>query len=307
MAKATSSIANFETSTLVKLNEFASSMDKTLITFATSNTKSLNSITEKVGEVVEHGRVSMAEQTKKFSELVSQSNIIFTNQGQALEKIGSEAAILMVNAKTQLIEGLGDIDNKVINMSNTVQGELERFRVDYQASLSSFFEEQNSSLELALGQQKNGLIEVVERFKGVFEEEYQSRFDLIKDLTVQHENLLKSVEVIENLAKSVGLHELSRMSEIEDTADAIGRQVGYLKKEFSNAAKEFNSVASQLKPQMDNYFSRANDSVEQYFSSFDKVSAKIYGRLDRAAELLIISKNEELEIAKQTANDMVAS
>jgi hypothetical protein len=305
MAKATSSITNFETSTLVKLNEFASSMDTTLTTFATSSADSLNSITKKVGEVVEQGRVSMTEQTNKFSELVSQSDKIFTSQGQALEKIGSEAAGLMVNAKTQLIEGLGDIDNKVINMSNTIQGELERFRVDYQANLTSFFEEQNNSLELALGQQKNGLIEVVDKFKGVFEEEYQNRFDLIKDLTTQHENLLTSVAVIENLAKSVGLHEVSRMSEIEDTADAIGRQVGYLKKEFSNAAKEFNSVAGQLKPQMDSYFSRANDSVEQYFSNFDKVSAKIYGRLDRAAELLIISKNEEVEMSHKTTADEV--
>jgi hypothetical protein len=305
MAKATSSIVNFETSTLVKLNEFASSMDTTLTTFTTSSAESLNSITKKVGEVVEQGRVSMAEQTMKFSELVSQSDKIFTSQGQALEKIGSKAADLMVNAKIQLIEGLGDIDNKVINMSKTVQCELERFRVDYQANLSSFFEEQNNSLELALGQQQNGLIEVVDKFKGVFEEEYQNRFDLIKDLTTQHENLLTSVEVIENLAKAVGLHETARMSEIEDTADAIGRQVGYLKKEFSNAAKEFNSVASQLKPQMDSYFSRANDSVEQYFSSFDKVSAKIYGRLDRAAELLIIAKNEEVEMSNKTIADEV--
>lgn len=296
MARATSNIESFEHSTLQKLNEFATSMDSSLSNFAVKSESALTSITEKVGLVVQHGHESMKIQTDAFSRLLEESEKTFTSQGTALKTIGEQAASLMVSAKEQLLDGLGDIDQKISGMSTTIQSELESFRIAYQSNLTMFLDQQNMALEDTLGKQHNNLVDVIERFKSVFELEYKQRHNLLEAFSNQHLELLNSAQTIEHLAKAVGLHEASRLSEIEDAGDAIGRQVSSLKKEFALASEQFQSLVSQMQPQMDSYFVRATKSTEEYFANFDKVAARIYGRLDSAAELLITAKQEEMAL-----------
>ena len=298
MARASANIELFEHSTLQKLNDFATSMDSSLSNFAVQSESALTSITEKVGSVVKLGHESMKSQTEAFSHLIAESEKTFTSQGMTLKTIGEQAASLMESAKEQLLDGLGDIDQKISGMSTTIQSELETFRVDYQSNLTTFFEQQNTALEDTLGKQRNNLVDVIDRFKDVFELEYEQRLELLGAFSKQHEELLKSAETIEHLAKAVGLHEASRLSEIEDAGDAIGRQVSSLKKEFALASNQFQLLVSQMQPQMDSYFVRATKSTEEYFASFDKVAARIYGRLDSAAELLITAKQEELAMGQ---------
>ncbi|MFT4941073.1 MAG: biopolymer transport protein ExbB/TolQ [Paraglaciecola sp.] len=307
MARATSNIELFEHSTLNKLNDFATSMDSSLSNFAVQSESALTSITEKVGSVVKLGHESMKSQTEAFSHLIAESEKTFTSQGMTLKTIGEQAASLMVSAKVQLLDGLGDIDQKISGMSTTIQSELETFRVDYQSNLTAFFEQQNTALEDTLGKQRNSLVDVIDRFKAVFELEYGQRHELLGSFSKQHEELLKSANTIEHLAKAVGLHEASRLSEIEDAGDAIGRQVSSLKKEFALASNQFQLLVSQMQPQMDSYFVRATKSTEEYFASFDKVAARIYGRLDSAAELLITAKQEELAMGQDNKTSAKAS
>ncbi|MGF1760072.1 hypothetical protein L4D76_19460 [Photobacterium sagamiensis] len=307
MVKATATVANFEQSTLVKLNDFAESMERSLNDFATNSTKALDSITAKVGEIVDLGSKSIEQQTQAFGSLVSDSETIFKEQAATLQQVGVSSAQLMEKAKHELEQGLGDIDTKVINMSHTVQTELEIFRTDYQNNLVDFFTAQNNALEDTLGKQRNSLVEVIDKFKVVFEDEYSQRHDLLDSLNDQYLYLMESAEKIEHLAKAVGLHESARMSELENAGNSIGRAVGQLNRAFENASQDFSHVASQMRPEMDSYFERANKGVEKYFSSFDKISSRIYSRLDRAAELLITAREEELAQQKEAKNESGAA
>lgn len=149
---------------------------------------------------------------------MKESQDIFDNQTKVLEKVGEEASGLMSSAKDELISGLGDIDKKVISMSQTVQTELEAFREQYQQNLTNYFSQQNTLLEESLGKQRDGLNGVVENFRKVFESEYQTRHNLLQELTAQHTELQKSAKTIEQVAKAIGLNEASKMAELQDAA-----------------------------------------------------------------------------------------
>ncbi|MGC9401125.1 MotA/TolQ/ExbB proton channel family protein [Vibrio genomosp. F10 str. 9ZC157] len=297
MAKATSTIENFEQETLAKLNDFAGSMDKSLNEFAVNSTKALNSITSEVQGIVKLGNESIKEQTQAFSSMVSDSEIIFKDQAATLSNVGKESASLMSSAKHELVEGLGDIDNKVLGMSRTIQTELATFRDEYQQNLTTYFEEQNNALEKSLESQKDGLNQVVQNFAGVFKEEYDKRSQLITDLNTQYAQLVDSTTRIQSMAKAIGLDRANSLSELQLHEQTLGRQVRELNTSFTKASEEFIKVAANMKPEMDDYFTRANKGVAEYFTSFDEVSSRIYTRLDRAAELFITAKEEADEAA----------
>ena len=305
MAEATQSINNFEEKTLLKLNEFAGSLDKSLTEFAENSTASLTSITQKIGDVVELGSESIKEQTNAFTVLIDESKGMFNAQSQALESIGITSAKLLTTAKTELEQGLGDIDTKVINMSAVVQDELEQFRINYQDNLKLFFDTQSIALEESLGKQNKGLTDAVDKFKGVFEEEYSKRHGFLNSLNEQYENLMKSAKTIEHLAETIGLSKVGRFGELEHLTDSIGRQVSQMNKSFEKASKNFETVALKMQPQMDDYFKRANEGVEKYFSSFDNVSSRIHSQLFEAAEFLIVARKEQLETEKLSDNGNV--
>jgi hypothetical protein len=180
MSKATATVENFEIHTLKKLNDFAQSMDHSLNDFAINSTAALNSITQEVKGIVELGNASIEKQTASFSQMVSDSEVIFKHQSQTLIDVGVNSA------RQELEAGLGDIDSKVINMSSTIQLELESFREEYQQKLTHYFNQQNSLLDHSLNAQRDGLNEVVENFKAVFEDEYNKRSNLIEDLNTHH-------------------------------------------------------------------------------------------------------------------------
>lgn len=308
MAEATQSINNFEQKTLTKLNEFATSLDISLNEFAINSTASLNSITQKMSDVVALGSRSIEQQTDAFTVLIDESKGMFLAQSEALESIGLSSAELLTTAKTELEQGLGDIDKKVLNMSSVVQDELERFRIDYQQNLTSFFEAQSDALEESLGRQSQGLTDAVDKFKGVFEEEYSKRHDFLNGLNVQYDNLIKSAATIEHLANTIGLNKTSQFVELQHVSDSIGRQVSAMNSAFSEASAKFTTVSSQMIPQMDDYFKRANEGVEKYFKGMDNASSKIHEQLSNAAEFLIIARQEQIsedeklaELAKASA------
>ncbi|MGF1692361.1 MotA/TolQ/ExbB proton channel family protein [Photobacterium kagoshimensis] len=292
MANATKAIESFEQETLTKLNLFAGSMDKSLNEFAINSTRALNSITGEVQNIVKLGNESIKEQTTAFATMVSESRTIFEKQAEAMSTVGKESALLMSTAKTELENGLGDIDRKVSNMSQTVQTELKTFRDEYQENLSDYFDRQNTALDNSLENQKSGLTEVVDKFKHVFADEYKKRSELITELNTQYKQLVDSAERIQTMAKAIGLDRATSLSELQLVEQTLGRQVHSLNKSFSKAAAEFTLVAEKMRPEMDDYFQRANKSVSEYFASFDATSSRIYNRLDRAAELFITAKEE---------------
>ncbi|MGL5665288.1 MAG: hypothetical protein ACRDD9_04080, partial [Shewanella sp.] len=223
----------------------------------------------------------------RINILIEGSSLAFKEQTYVLESVGEQASRLMTSAKEELKAGLGDIDTKVKSMSETVQRELEAFRLQYQENLSSYFEQQNDLLENSLSKQRNGLNEVVDNFRNVFENEYKARHNLLQELTAQYEKLEASAVTLERVAKAIGLSEASKMAELQDAANTMSRAIGQLKKEYAQASITFADVTENLPKAMDEYFTRANTSFEGFFKDFDQSASAIHNKLSQAAGYLI--------------------
>lgn len=343
IANTVSTIDTFNQQTMDKLQSFASSLNEILATFKEDTKGTMEDITIKVSSVLEMAEKGMDSQRIAFDESTQKAAVAFEEMGTELDKsltartekeiklfadiekrleallamtsesfeeqtkviseTGQAASQLMESAQEQLRVGLGDIDNKVLNMSRTVQSELEAFREQYQNNLNDFFNQQNNLLEDTLGKQRNNLVEVVERFKNVFEQEYQTRHNLLQELTAQYEHLQASVATIERLVEAIGLTETSTFSKLEDIARNVGTQVGELKKEYAEASAVFKEISEGLPKAMQKYFETANQSSDLYFKGFDEAASKIHNRLAQAADFLIEAKAFEKSVNEQEAEN----
>ncbi len=312
-------LSSFKSETQVAMTEITTQVDSILslalkgmqeqrIAFDSSTEKAGNAF-EKMGENLEASLDSRAEKEAKLylevenrlGTLLDKTNASFEEQTKVISQTGESASLLMNNAREQLQIGLGDIDTKVLNMSRAVQSELETFRAQYQENLNDFFNQQNNLLEDTLGKQRNNLIEVVDRFKGVFEQEYQTRHNLLQELTAQYQHLQSSVVTIERLVKAIGLTESSTFSQLEDIARNTGIQVGELKKQYTEASAVFKEITEGLPKAMHQYYEQANQSTELYFKGFDEAASKIHNRLAQAADFLIEAKALEKSVAESEA------
>ncbi|MBY6234667.1 hypothetical protein KUV99_00685 [Vibrio harveyi] len=230
------------------------------------------------------------EMESRITGLVQNSQAIFQEQAEAIKLVGHEASSVMQSAKSELQQGLGDIDSKVKSMSETVQRELEAFRLQYQENLTRYFEQQNDLLEDSLSKQRNGLNDVVDNFRNVFESEYKARHNLLQELTAQYEKLEASAGTLERVAKAIGLNEASKMAELQDAAHTMSREIALLKKEYAKASATFTDITENLPKAMDEYFTRANESFETFFNDFDQSASTIHNKLSQAAGYLINSQ-----------------
>lgn len=335
MAGTVQTIDKFQQDTMLKLQNFAQTLQGILVGFKEDTQGTMTQITSQVEHVLAQSILGMDKQREHFKEsankaaaafegintsmnsalnerqiaeqalfdniesrlnkLLSESSTAFDSQTLMLEKVGGSAASLMKVAKDELEQGLGDIDTKVKNMSQVVQGELDTFRVQYQENLSKYFEQQNNLLETSLGKQRNGLTEVIERFKTVFESEYQTRHNLLKELTDQYDKLQQSATTIERVAKAIGLNEAAKMAELQDASKTLAEQVGKLKREYAQAAGKFAEITEGLPKAMDEYYKQANFSTEKFFKEFDTAASAIHNRLAQAADYLIDSQIQQRE------------
>ena len=355
------SIDEFQKETMVKLQEFAESLKTILSSFKDDTQGAMSTIATEVQSLLDGASTGLAEQRDAFEQsavrassafegiktsmdsalderqskekvlfdgvesrinmLIEGSSDAFKQQTTVLENVGEQASKLMTSAKEELQAGLGDIDEKVKSMSTTVQSELETFREQYQQNLTSYFEQQNNLLEGSLSKQRDGLNDVVENFRKVFESEYQARHNLLQELTAQYQKLEASAQTVERVAKAIGLNEASKMAELQNAAQSmsreislfqkehvaaseeLGKQIANLKKEYATASSTFVDVTENLPKAMDDYFSRANSSIETFFKDFDQSASSIHNKLSQAAGYLINSQvqRREFEADKEEA------
>ncbi|WP_418642399.1 chemotaxis protein [Vibrio chaetopteri] len=342
-AQTVETINEFQKDTMDKLQQFAESLKQILASFKDDTQGAMSTIAKEVQTLLDGASKGLEEQRDAFelsagrasaafegiktsmdgalnerqqkekalfdgvetriNALIEGSSAAFKQQTDVLEAVGEQASSLMTSAKQELESGLGDIDDKVKSMSTTVQKELEAFRLQYQQNLTSYFEQQNSLLEGSLSKQRNGLNEVVENFRKVFESEYQARHNLLQELTAQYQKLEASAQTVERVAKAIGLNEASRMAELQDAAQTMGRQIALLKKEYATASASFTDVTENLPKAMDEYFSRANESFETFFNDFDQSASTIHNKLSQAAGYLINAQvqNREFEADRAEA------
>ncbi len=341
-AETVETIDKFQQETMTKLQAFAESLKDILGSFKQDTQGAMSQIASEVKTMLEDAILGMEGQRLAFGESTEQAasafsgirtemeqalndrqtaeqelfsnvesrvgNLLsnlgssFDEQTQVIKQTGESATMLMTSAKSELEQGLGDIDSKVKSMSQTVQRELETFRVQYQENLTGYFAQQNNLLEGSLGKQRDGLNGVVDNFRKVFEEEYQTRHNLLQELTAQYEKLQAAAKIIGQVAKAIGLNEASKMAELQDAAQTMGREIAQLKREYGKAAATFSDVTENLPKAMDDYFSRANQSFEEFFREFDQSASSIHNKLSQSAGYLINSQIQRREFEADEVN-----
>ncbi|KPQ38872.1 MAG: hypothetical protein HLUCCO16_10730 [Phormidium sp. OSCR] len=98
---------------------------------------------------------------QRTEAILEQSQGSFASQAQVLQAVGEETVATMTEARSQLMASLDTIDRLIQDSRQTVERELERFRLDYQDALDGYFSQQNELLKYTLVKQRQGLEAVV--------------------------------------------------------------------------------------------------------------------------------------------------
>lgn len=301
LLRSTEILSDFQSDTLSKLQAFSQSLDDTLKQFRTQTSAVMSQVAEEIQTAMGESIQGMKIQREAFEQSARHATEVFTEQNKAMENIGQQSTKLMSDARDNLLSGLADLDKKVLSMSEVVQSELERFRTEYQSNLVKFFDTQSELLDDVLSKQKDGLTQTVEMFRDVFHEEHQLREKQLNSVAEQYNEMVNGVRLIENLVEAVGMTESAIFSQLEDASDSVSKQVGILRKEYESASKMFKALTERMPEAMNEYFDSANESHENFFSSFDEAAAKVHGRLAEAANMLVTAM-QQIELQLGVAN-----
>ncbi len=267
-------IQHFQKETLGRLEDFAGGLKETLGQFQTETKIVLEEVAQEIKLGVDQSIVGMEAQRTAFAEsatnaadtfrgirvdlqaalhtqaevekqmltdvevrmtnILQTSHTAFQTQTNTLATLGNEASGLMNNARENLVGSLQNIDGMLQNTRQTVQEELEHFRQGYQASLQDFFTQQNNLLESTLGEQRQGLAQVVEDLQTTFQAEATKRQMLGQEVDRSMTKIQGTVEVVSNLTNAVGLNSGARMAQIQELSHGMGKQVRELESAYNN-------------------------------------------------------------------------
>lgn len=279
LAKTSEVMTQFQEDTMGKLQGFAQDLSSILGQFQTSVSETLTQVSSEITSSMSVAKEGMEDQRVAFKQSAEEAAKTFSDQNSQLEHIGIVAKDMMEDASRNLENGLGDIDSKIRSMADTTQQELERFRVEYQGNLENFFDKQANLLEESLGAQREGLSDVVDRFKDVFVEDLQVRLK-------QYAELSEGEKVLRELKEAVGATEQSTLSQLAEISRSLGGQVQRIEKAYLEGAVKFKELGDEMPKAMKGWFEEAKDTQERFFRSFDEESAKIFGHLVNVAETL---------------------
>ncbi|RAU19358.1 hypothetical protein DN062_03610 [Nitrincola tibetensis] len=297
------SLNQFQLDTLTRLEKFADSLRSILSQFKNDTEGTLKQIAVEIQSALDNSVRGMESQRSAFQQSAQNAAAAFAEQNESLKGIGRESSVLMQEAKDNLLEGLSNIDDKVKSMSLVTQQELERFRLEYQKNLQEFFSMQANLLESTLGQQREGLADVVEDFRVAFKEENELRKQQYLAIDQQYTQLKDGVALVEELVEAVGMNKAGAFSQLEDASMAISAQVGKLRQSYEEAAVRFNKITEQMPEAMTDYFERANTSHVRFFDNFDEAAAKVHGKLADAANLLVTAMQQiEMQLVEEKVN-----
>lgn len=279
LAQTSEVMTQFQQDTMGKLQGFAQDLSSILGQFQTDVSETLTQVSSEITSSMSVAKDGMEEQRVAFKKSAEEAAQTFSDQNSQLEHIGIVAKDMMADASRNLENGLGDIDSKIRSMADTTQQELERFRVEYQGNLESFFDKQANLLEESLGAQREGLSEVVDRFKDVFVEDLQVRLK-------QYSELSEGEKVLRELKEAVGATEQATLSQLAEISRNLGGQVQKIEKAYLEGAVKFKELGDEMPKAMKGWFEDAKDTQVKFFRNFDEESAKIFGHLINVAEVL---------------------
>lgn len=323
-------IQHFQKETLGRLEEFAGGLKGTLSDFQTETKTVLQEVAKEIKQGVDQSIVGMEAQRTAFAEsatnaadtfrgirtdlqaalhtqaelekqmledvearmtnILQTSHTAFQTQSKTLETLGSQASGLMDNARENLVGSLQNIDEMLQNTRQTVQEELEHFRLGYQASLQDFFTKQNNLLESTLGEQRQGLSQVVDDLQTAFQVEATKRQALGQEVDRSITKIQGTVEVVSTLANTVGLNSGARIAQIQELSHGMGKQVRELESAYKNLTNQFSESLQKGDDQLTKYLHRANESNTQFFTQADEATAKLCNNLLLAANYLVAAE-----------------
>ncbi|MGC9503648.1 hypothetical protein [Baaleninema sp.] len=146
------------------LQEFSNQLDRALENFQTQTQTALQ-------DSMEIQRSLLDDVQQRTQNLLDRSQTAFSSQAELLNAVGDETVKTMEAARYQLTASLENIDETIQGTRQTVEEELQRFRLDYQYALDGFFSQQNELLKETLVKQRQNLEEIGELFATTISEE----------------------------------------------------------------------------------------------------------------------------------------
>lgn len=339
LAGAVETIQTFQKETLTELQQFATSLHIILKDFREETKGVLEQVGTEINEAVAQSVAGMEAQRQAFAEsankaaktfrgiredlesalstqaeqqkamlegvesqtrqILLETTAAFQDQSNTLKIVGQEASILMDRAKDDLLGTLSNIDVMLQNTRQTVQQELEKFRLDYQAALSEFFTQQNNLLNDTLGQQREGLAEVVTNLQHTFDAEIQKRQEMSEQVDLSLLKIKSTVETVSNLANTFGLTSGERLGQLTELARTIGNEAHRVERAYQNMTNQFNEALVQGNKQLFEYLQQANESYSKNLTELDLAAAQVCQKLDQnshglmgVAQYLVSAANE---------------
>ena len=155
--------------------------------------------------------------------------------------------------------------------------ELQKFRNEYQESLNNFFTEQNQLLQETLGEQRDGLAQVVNSLKTVFIEDSQHMGEEIK---TSMNTIKETVKDVSKLSNTLGLTSSERLAQLQELARTIGDEANQVSGHYQNMATQFNATLQAGNQQLAGYLQQANEVYSNRIQEFDTATATICQQLN---------------------------
>lgn len=271
LATAVISIREFQTQTLVDLQGFARSLESTLSEFR----EQTSFVLQDTAKEIRSGTL----------EILNQAQDTFAEQANTLRGIGQESTNLMSQASNHLVTSLQGIDQKLDQMSQATQDALQRFRESYQANLTEFFEKQNNLLADTLGEQREGLAEVVVNLNQTFNEEYERRRELSQEVDHSIKVVYEATKEVGKLVDAIGLNAGNQLIQMQELAREISEQVERVERVNYQLNQQYQETLTTWMKQL-------HEAHGDFFKEADQNLAGVSDGLLKVANLLLdASKN----------------
>ncbi|WRH67120.1 MAG: MotA/TolQ/ExbB proton channel family protein [Planktothrix sp. GU0601_MAG3] len=267
LSSAISTIQEFQKTTLVELKDFAVNLQEILGQFRTDT----EGVMQKVSLEIERAVNTSIEGMEA--------------QRQAFELSAEKAADTFKGIRIDFEE------------------ELKKFRNEYQESLNTFFTEQNQLLQETLGEQRDGLAQVVNSLKTVFIEDSQH---MSEEIQTSMNTIKETVKDVSKLSNTLGLTSSERLGQLQELARTIGDEANQVSGQYQNMATQYQNMATQFNAtlqagnqQLAGYLQQAHEVYSNRIQDFDTATATICQQLNSTshqfmgvAEYLVSATND---------------
>lgn len=273
-------------------NAFAESSDRAATTFRGIR----SDLQAALSTQAEQQRTMLQEVQTSTERILDRTNSAFIEQTNALTRVGSEASGMITTASENLNATLGNIDGMLQQTRQTVQTELEKFRIAYQDSLTSFFDRQSNLLEVTLDRQRDGLERSIRELQQVFQEDAKT---MAQNIIESMEKIETTTESVQTLANTTGLTSAERLEQVRAIANTLGDEAEKIERAYDTLFARFNEGLEIWSRELVQYFEQTNATYVRGREESERAAASICSQLNETshglmsvAEYLVAAAND---------------